>query len=76
MEMTKENGRWRINFFLTFRRFCALKLRIGGMERITAFEKSRGWAKNILKFVGIRGYVNSFNTVRSFDEKFLGIVES
>jgi len=75
IELMKESGKWRINFFYTFRRFCALKLRIAGFEKVTAFERSRDWAKNILKSAGIKGFVDPDGNVRSFDGKLLGIIK-
>jgi hypothetical protein len=75
IEMTKENSKWRINFFFTFRRFCALKLRILGVEKITAFERSKEWSKNILKSAGIKGFVDPDGNIRSFDGKLLGIIK-
>ncbi len=69
-------GKWCVNFFFTFRRFCALKLVMGGKDRREAFMQGSEWAKWILASVGIIGYVTDLGTVRSFGGELLGIVRN
>lgn len=74
VEMSKEKGKWRINFFFTFRRFCFLKLYLDKWDKIKAFEESRLLAIKILKTVGIKGYINEFGTIRSFEKEVKGVI--
>jgi len=79
IEMTKERNQWRINFFLTFRRFCFFKLRLEKEskaleDKIKAFEKSRLLAKYILKTLGVQGYVTEFGTIKTFEGETKGII--
>lgn len=66
--LQKEDKEWRINFFLTFRRFCWLRLYLDGMEAIEAFRQAEKIAGRILGQIGVKGYVSPVGTVREMGE--------
>jgi len=74
LEMMREEGRWRINFFSTFQRFCALKLRLQGWDKVKAFYESHSLATQILRSVGIKGYVSDFGTIQTFEGEKIGVL--
>ncbi len=74
LEMMKEEGKWWVNFFFTFRRFYALKLRLQGWDKVKAFQESKPRVIQVLRSIGMRGYVSDFGTIRSFEGKAEGIL--
>lgn len=74
VELTKEGTKWKINFFFTFRRFCSLKLRLRGWDKVKAFKESRLLAIQILKTAGVTGYITEFGTIRSFEREVKGVI--
>ncbi|MDW8028248.1 MAG: hypothetical protein RMK94_07655 [Armatimonadota bacterium] len=66
--LQQEGKEWRVNFFFTFRRFCWLKFYLSGMDKIEAYYKAEREAGEILRRLGVKGYVSPFGTVRELGE--------
>ncbi|MEM2250297.1 MAG: hypothetical protein QXP16_06345 [Candidatus Bathyarchaeia archaeon] len=66
--LQREGREWRVNFFFTFRRFCWLKFYLGGMDKIEAYYKAERESGEILRRLGVKGYVSPMGTVREMGE--------
>lgn len=66
--LQREGKEWRVNFFFTFRRFCWLKFFLSGMDKIEAYYKAEKESGEILRRLGVKGYVSPMGTVREMGE--------
>ncbi|MCS7278308.1 MAG: hypothetical protein NZ531_05650 [Aquificaceae bacterium] len=66
--LQQEGKEWKVNFFFTFRRFYWLKFYLSGMDKIEAYYKAEREAGEILRRLGVKGYVSPVGTVRELGE--------